>query len=261
MTGTPKRLCDDGQACSMDGCNALTGCQRAIPAFLQKDQPMTASEAAERNPPLLTRPKPKINLYDFLRAGAVKRWTIIETAREQRMAEHGFLQTLIAIELYHDIVGCREDGTASEMLQLVMACLFHDMPETRTGDLPTPAKKYIREKAHGSQANLPASQRVDLFADIDFDLMPEIPYIGGTIPLALQDFIKMADDIEASHFITDWHVGEHARLVAERMRIRMERRVAEITQTTGVDWYGPVNRVLMALGDKPVHKDTEVRAL
>lgn len=195
----------------------------------------------------------KLNLYDYLRAGHVKRWHIINTTYPQSLAEHSFIVTLIAIELYHVMVGEQKESPV-ELLQVVLLGLFHDMPEVRTGDIPTPAKKYIRERA-----NIDGGP--DVFEDIENDLMPELPYLGGTVALNLQHFVEMADLIETAIWIEQNGVGAHSKIVADRIRVRMERKIAELTNATGVDWYDPVNRVLMALGTLPAHRETEVRAL
>lgn len=200
----------------------------------------------------------KLNLYDYLRAGHVKRWHIINTGYAQSLAEHSFLVTVIAIELYNAMIGLEGRGEGNkEMLVLIMGALFHDMPEVRTGDIPTPGKQYIRDR----MADGVLEKGRDVFEDIDLDLMPEIPYLGGQVPPALQDFIDMADLIEAAVWIEQNGVGHHSKIVADRIRVRMERKIAELTESTGVDWYDPVNRVLMALGTLPAHRETELRAL
>jgi 5'-deoxynucleotidase YfbR-like HD superfamily hydrolase len=209
-------------------------------------------EGMGKLPPLPTVGHP-LNLYDYLRAGHVKRWHVVNTAGTQNIAEHSFLVTLIAIELYHAVGGDDASdlmpGYQGDLNQLIMGALFHDMAEVRTGDLPTPGKKLI-ESVHPG-----------LFDTIEEDLLPEIPYLGGRLPLALWQYISMADLIEAAHWIADHAIGSHAELVAARIRLRLEKLVAEHTSSSGKDWYAPVNRVLMALGDPPIHRETEVRAL
>lgn len=200
----------------------------------------------------------KLNLYDYLRAAHVSRWHIINHHGRQNIAEHSFIVTLIAIDLYQQIVGYdpSDDAHDADLLRLVMAALFHDMPEVRTGDLPTPAKRYIREMLAGRTLDT-----ADIFERIEYDLMPKLPYIGGNVSVALGHFVLMADVIEAASWIADHGVGAHAKIVTDRIRQRMEKRIAEFTGLTGVDWYEPVNRVLMALGMPPAYRETETRAL
>jgi len=208
----------------------------------------------------------KLNLYDYLRAAHVKRWHIMNTAGAQNIAEHSFLVTIIAIDLYHQMVGYdptdgdtpgMRGGGDGDMLRLVMGALFHDMCEVRTGDLPTPAKRYIREMLNKGGVPKP----MDVFEEMEYDLMPKVPYIGGNISVSIGHFILMADIIEATHWITDNGIGAHSQIVIDRIRMRMESRIAEFTAATSVDWYEPVNRVLMALGMPVAHPETATRAM
>ena len=191
----------------------------------------------------------KLNLYDYLRAGSIRRWHIVNHHGQQSIAEHSFLVTIIATQLYNDMVGI-EEGNDKELLKVVFGALFHDMPEVRTGDSPTPAKRLLREFAGK-----------DIFTKIENQLMPETPYIGGKIPQSIHDFIAMADVIEAAHWITDHGIGAHAKIVTDRIRVRMEQHIAELTELTKVDWYEPVNKVLMALGMPVAYKETDTRTL
>lgn len=189
----------------------------------------------------------KLSFYDYMRAGQVKRWHIVETTRQQTLAEHLWRTTVIALELYDQIVGAKFNGRESwhEILQLVMEGLFHDTPEIRMGDTPTPAKAFIRENAG------------DVFTPMQQALMPEIPYIGGTLPVTatmaggdgiLARILKLADAIEAAHWISEHKVGAHADVVAQANRKIMADLVVRYSQETELDWFAPANHVLMALG-------------
>lgn len=181
----------------------------------------------------------KLTFYDFMRAGHVKRWHIVETIRPQTLAEHLWRVTVIAMELHRSITG---DSKTAEVTQLMAAAMFHDTPEIRIGDTPTPAKQFIREHAG------------DVFKKMEEVLLPGIPYVGGQCPDHLLPFIKMADAIEAAHWIHECHAGIHGQAVARtNARIMMEL-VEKLTNETGQDWYEPVNRVLMELGMPYVSK-------
>lgn len=179
----------------------------------------------------------RLKFYDFMRAGHVKRWHIINTVRNQTLAEHGYLVTIIALELYRLIVGGDRERDSEEILQLIMGAMFDDAPEIRYGDYPTPAKSYLQDKVP-----------FPIFKAMDDDLMPEIPYIGGRIPGRLLPFIKMADAIEAAHWIHENKAGIHADIVAKGCARRMMELVDKFSRETNTDWYEPVNKVLMELG-------------
>jgi hypothetical protein len=170
-----------------------------------------------------------MGLYDFLRAGHVKRWHIVNTATTQTIAEHSYLVTVIALHLF-DTMG----GDIKSKLDVVIGALFHDAPEIRLGDPPTPSKRLFRE-AGGE----------DLFDRVESTLLPDgVPYGIGHINPELYKYIKMADTIEAAAWIEDNGIGRHAKIASNGAWRRLEDLVADY----GEQWYEPVNEVLMALG-------------
>lgn len=177
----------------------------------------------------------KLRFYDFARACHVKRWHIIHTVREQTLAEHSFLVTIIALELFRKIVGC-EDHV--DINTLMVGAMFHDMPEIRTGDTPTPAKATIREMGGD-----------EIFTKIDEALMPELPYVGGQVPDRLKPFIKMADLIADAWWITENKAGIHSGMVAQANSRTMADFVINLeTAYPKVGWLKAVNEILMELG-------------
>jgi 5'-deoxynucleotidase len=174
-----------------------------------------------------------MSLYDFLRAGHVTRWHIVQTARTQSIAEHSYLVAVIAMHL-HRAMG----GSENEIHQTAVWGLFHDAAEIRTGDIPTPAKKLFRE-ADGQMAGEP-----DIFERVDQLLFRVAPYFdAGTCPSDTSlACVKLADAIEAAHWIRENGLGRHAEIVASGCW----RRVEDLTYKHG--WYTEVNEVLMALG-------------
>ncbi len=185
----------------------------------------------------------KLTLYDFLRAGHVKRWHIVQTIGTQTIAEHGFLTAIIALHLFQRLVGVKDDPASA--LTVVVAALTHDAVEVRTGDIPTPGKAYMRELAG------------DVFTSIEDDLMPEVPYVGGKLGVALHQFVKMADAIETAHWISDHKAGRHSEIVASGCW----RRLEDLVYKYDIDdngWYAAVNEVLGALGMPPVIREERV---
>lgn len=188
-----------------------------------------------------------LTLYDYLRAGHVKRWHIVETIRPQSIAEHSFLVTIIALHLHwrlgHD--GC----SLHDQRMLVLGSLFHDAPEVRTGDVPSHSKGIIRSFADDAK----------IFDRIDEVLMPSVPYTGDEqFPTHLHRYIKMADTIEAAHFIREQGVGAHAATVAAKNWEAVQKLVAEYSELFNQDWYGPVNEVLMALGMPYISREERI---
>lgn len=182
----------------------------------------------------------KLRFYDFMRAGHVKRWHIVNTVREQNIAEHQYLVAVIAMELFAKMVDVKDDPEGFS--RLVIMAMFHDAPEIRYGDFPSPVKRHIREIAG------PALDKGDIFKVLDDALMPELPYIGGKADPALEHFVRMADAIEAAHWISENKAGIHAEAVAKGNGRRMAELAKELSELTNADWFEPVNDVLIELG-------------
>lgn len=190
----------------------------------------------------------KLTLYDFLRIGHIKRWHNVNTTREQTVAEHCFMVMLIALHLYCRICpkGQRDEAA---MLCLLVAAMFHDAPEAAGGDTPTPAKRLIRELT-GDPA---------IFDKLDKFLMPELPYLGGSVPDALDVFIRVADKIEAYHFIHDNGTGPHAEIVKHGARRNLEDLALKLdAEDLEAGWIEAINEVLTAMGLPYVHKESRM---
>lgn len=123
-----------------------------------------------------------MNIQDRLRASSVKRWHIVNTSREQSMAEHAFNVAQIAIELRMRLnpgiikADCRAD---------VLLALDHDMEEILEGDIPTNAK--------------PNRKLQEFFEQRPWDC---------------KHYVKMADLIDMCVFIEDYGIGRHAKAVS-----------------------------------------------
>lgn len=185
----------------------------------------------------------KLRFYDFMRAGHIKRWHIVNTVREQTIAEHQYLVTIIAMELYMKMADNPvDDRSTAEFAALMVAAMFHDAPEVRYGDFPSPAKRHIREIVGK------IGDGKDVFEVMDQALMPKLPYIGTEPSPLVTDFVHMADAIESAHWISENKAGVHSDVVAKGNARRMAELTVELTQKTGWDWFGPVNEVLIELG-------------
>ncbi len=173
-----------------------------------------------------------LGFYELARASHVKRWHIINTTREQNLAEHQYNVTVIGLELYKQITG--EPARAAFM----SALLFHDSAEIRYGDIPTPGKAFIQSYVENDR----------LFSVMDSKIMPKLPYVDdhGIV----QDnyganewhIIKLADLIEAAWWIRENGAGAHAASVSDKCY----RAMVDMVHHMGV--YEAANYVLMNLG-------------
>ena len=112
------------------------------------------------------------------RLSTVKRWAIVRTISRQSVAEHCFNVQRICIKLapYFDMV------EFEDLFELSQAALHHDDDEAVTGDIPGPAKLYVRANEKG----------VDVGATAWYDDASD----------AIKAIVKLADMLEAYHFLT-----------------------------------------------------------
>jgi len=143
-----------------------------------------------------------IKIQDVLRAGHIKRWNIINTTRQQTLAEHLFNVAMIADTLMNEL-------GQYEYRDIILAwALQHDIPEVVCGDTPTPTKRRIEEMGFDMEI---------IYDEID-------PTYKATKETALEvgfgmswKIVKASDLIEAIHFLTENGVGIHAKNVANTL--------------------------------------------
>ncbi len=177
----------------------------------------------------------KLSFYELARTSHIKRWTIINTTKEQNLAEHQYNVTIIAMRLF----------VGELSAQFIAAAMFHDACEIRYGDIPTPGKNFIRGSGTGADGG-------DIFKYMDESIMPSIPFIGGKLSEREAVYIKLADLIEAAWWIGENGAGHHARTVAAKCW----RAVEDFVHLH--DLYGAANPVLMDLGLPFVNKSERV---
>jgi 5'-deoxynucleotidase len=136
----------------------------------------------------------------------VRRWHIVQTSREQTLAEHSFAVSVIAGSI---AAKARWSGLLhpEKKLMLLQYALSHDLIEVRTGDMPTPYKKYI-QMVGGLHILDKANELVD-FEQAAVDRMAK-----GT---EVEMFVKIADLVEAIFFLQDNGVGRHAQDVLHEL--------------------------------------------
>lgn len=155
--------------------------------------------------------------YEQLRLCHVKRWHIVQTHREQTVAEHSYAVAVIAGSLAAAMRwnGLLHDGQRLRLLQWAMS---HDMMEAKTGDMPTPFKRAL-EAVGGAGI-------VDKAEDwVDRDTAAAYRSIKGT---EVEMIVKLADQIEAIFFLQDNGYGQHAIEVLDGLRHILSSMVNDI---------------------------------
>ena len=158
-----------------------------------------------------------LTVYEQLRACHVKRWHIVQTSREQTLAEHSFAVAVIAGSL---AAAMRWKGLLQDTgkLKLLQWALAHDIIEVRTGDVPTPFKRDL-EAVGGKGIVEKAEDRVDI------DTMAAYRQVKGS---DIEAIVKLADQIEAIFFLQDNGVGAHAKQVLDGLRAILADMVNDI---------------------------------
>lgn len=149
-----------------------------------------------------------MTLVEQMRAGHVNRWQIVQTARPQTLAEHLYLVSVLAMDL---AAKCKWSGLSDpkRRLTLLYWAMSHDIIEVRTGDICTPFKQVLKmaggdEIVHQAEA-LVDPNHVAFFKE----------FVEGT---PIEAFVKIADLLEALHFLQDNGLGAHSKEVLENMR-------------------------------------------
>ena len=158
-----------------------------------------------------------LTLTDQLRAGHVKRWQIVQTSREQTLAEHTFHVCVLAGEL---ALHAKWPGLLDpkQQLQLFRWAMFHDLIEVKTGDLASPFKECLREA--GGEEIIENAERI-----ADKEYYEHHMSVRGT---AVEMIVKIADLIEAAYFLQDNGVGTHAQTVLRRI----ERSIRDLANAS-----------------------------
>ena len=139
-----------------------------------------------------------LHLRQKLRASHVKRFHIVETTKQQNVAEHSYNVWVFA-EAICDVLGA---GTCL-YAQVTEYALHHDLPEVILGDVPTPSKMLVDMKR------------------IETDIEPKSSPPNNTV----RDIVKLADVMDAVVFLAMYGVGKHAALVREE-RVKFGRGLA-----------------------------------
>ena len=130
-------------------------------------------------------------IHDMMRAGSVKRFHIVNTTRIQTLAEHQYGVAILAGE-----IASRLNLDTAAVASVMAAAIVHDVGECRSGDIPTPTKRRLREKL-----GEPFDEVLDQF-DVKIDKTPQVKAI-----------LKCADFLESMVFLMEHKVGRHADVV------------------------------------------------
>lgn len=156
-----------------------------------------------------------MTLRDVYRSNEVKRWHMVQTRKQQSVAEHSFLVAMIAMRACEIM----QIGGNGILAKVTSACLLHDLPEVYAGDIATPSKNMlIGEAARGN---------IDRFeSSIYFTGKPvhvdDVGFIG--------DIVKLADTVEAIAFLDNYGEGPYALDAMARLIERAHEKWGSVAE-------------------------------
>lgn len=126
----------------------------------------------------------------------INRWALMRNEHSENLAEHSFEVSVIAHAL--TTIGNKRFGKNLDCERAALLGLYHNAPETLTGDMPTPVKYYSEEvrQAYRTVENVACESLVSMLPD---DLKEAY---SGMFYLKKDDeelipYIKAADKISA----------------------------------------------------------------
>ena len=127
----------------------------------------------------------------------IDRWSLMRNTRQENLCEHSFetavLAHALAVLRNTRFGGCVDPGRAAVL------ALFHDAPETLTGDLPTPVK-YDNPRIRDAYRQVETAAEDSLLWALPEDLRETYaPLLRGDDPAdaELRKLVKAADKLSA----------------------------------------------------------------
>lgn len=128
----------------------------------------------------------------------IDRWALMRNTRKESLSEHSYEVAVLAHALA--VLGNRRLGKQYDASRAALLGLYHDAPESITGDMPTPVKYFsadMREAFAGVEQNA-RTQLLDMLpCDLRPDFAPllEAPRADADAPL--WKLVKAADKLSA----------------------------------------------------------------
>lgn len=126
----------------------------------------------------------------------IDRWSLMRNEHPENLSEHSFEVAVLSHALA--VIGNKRFGKSHDPERAALLGLYHDAPETLTGDLPTPVKYYSDEvrKAYGTVESFACESLLSMLPE---DIRDE--YISFFVPREedgeLWKLVKAADKLSA----------------------------------------------------------------
>ncbi len=126
----------------------------------------------------------------------IDRWALMRNEHSENLCEHSFEVATVAHALA--VIGNRRFGKQYNTERTALLALYHDAPETLTGDMPTPVKYYNDEvrKAYKAVEEYACRSLLEMLPDdMRADYSPLLKPLPEDAPLWA--LVKAADKISA----------------------------------------------------------------
>lgn len=125
----------------------------------------------------------------------IRRWSLMRSLRDETDMEHSFQVAYVAHALA--IIGNELYGKTYDIGKVLSLALYHDLPETITGDMPTPIK-YCRPEMRAVYKDIEKNAGRSLLATLPEEIRPA--FAASIAPEGKSEekaLVKMADKISA----------------------------------------------------------------
>ena len=124
----------------------------------------------------------------------INRWALMRNEHSENLCEHSFEVAVIAHALA--VIGNKRFGKNINGERAALIGLYHDTPETLTGDMPTPVK-YQNEEICNAFKSVEAAANRDLLAMLPDDLREFYRQPIEESDMELKPLVKAADKLAA----------------------------------------------------------------
>ena len=125
----------------------------------------------------------------------IRRWSLMRSLRDETDMEHSFQVAYVAHALA--LIGNELYGKDYDIGKVLSLALYHDLPETITGDMPTPIK-YCRPEMRAVYKDIEKNAGRSLLATLPEEIRPA--FAASIAPEGKSEekaLVKMADKISA----------------------------------------------------------------